>query len=65
MGEPFCSFTDDGPALLAAHGWEADARSIAEVAQQLGVRVDAAGALAVRRLLSSDCCSPSAGVPAP
>jgi methyltransferase (TIGR00027 family) len=51
MGEPFQSFTDDGRAFLAPHGWEADARSIADVAQDLGYTVEAIGSLGVPRLL--------------
>jgi methyltransferase (TIGR00027 family) len=52
MGESFEFFTDDGPALLAAYGWETEACSIAEVGRRLGFPVDNVGALAVRRLLS-------------
>jgi len=51
LGEPFRSFTDDGCALLDAHGWVADARSIAQVARDLGCEVEAVGSLAVPRLL--------------
>ena len=53
IGEPFRSFTDDGPAMLAAHGWDAEACSIAEVAQRHGVPIEATGSLAVPRLLSA------------
>lgn len=51
MGEPFRSFTDDGCALLAAHGWDATACSIVDVARQVGIALEAGGSLAVPRLL--------------
>lgn len=51
MGEPFLFFTEDGPALLADHGWDSDAYSIAEIGTQLGVALDPVGSNGVRRLL--------------
>ena len=51
MGEPFQSFTEDGCALVAAHGWDAVACSIADVASRVGVAVAAIGSLGVPRLV--------------
>jgi O-methyltransferase involved in polyketide biosynthesis len=52
MGEPFRFFTDDGRSLLAAHDWDAEAFSIADVGNEIGLPTDPVGAAAVRRLLS-------------
>ncbi len=52
MGEQFLFFTEDGSALLADHGWDSDAYSVAEIGGQFGVAVDPVGSNGVRRLLS-------------
>jgi methyltransferase (TIGR00027 family) len=53
LGEPWQFFTDDGAALLAAHGWDATATSVPEVADLLGAPLAPGAASTARRLLSA------------